>query len=101
MVGIEAAETGEFATVAFILPGKTLKINALTQRAGYIKVELVEFDGEPIDGYSFEESDPIIGSHHWTAVTWKGKKNLGVKPGTPVWLRFRLKMAKIYGLEFE
>jgi len=101
MVGVEAVEMGEFATVAFLLPGKTLKINALTQRAGYIKVELVEFDGNPIKGYTFDNSDPVIGNHHWTAVTWNGKKELGTEPGTPVWFRFRMKMAKIYGLEFE
>ena len=101
LVGIEATEVGEFATVAFLLPGDKLKINALTQRAGYIKVELVEFDGKPIEGYSFKESDSIIGDHHWTELTWNGKTELGLEPGTPIWLRFKLSQAKIYGLEFE
>ena len=101
LCGIEAGEVGEFATVAFVLPGETLKINALTQRAGYIKVELVEFDGKAVPGYTFEECDPIIGNHHYTPVTWKGKKGLGEDPGTPVWFRFKMKMAKLYGLEFE
>ena len=81
--------------------GKKLKINALTQRAGYIKIELVEYFGSPIEGYSFKESDPIIGDHHWTEVTWNGKTDLGLEPGTPVFLRFKLSQAKIYGLEFE
>jgi hypothetical protein len=34
-------------------------------------------------------------------VTWNGKEKLDLKPGTPVWFRFRMKMAKLYGLEFE
>jgi hypothetical protein len=101
LVGIEAIEKGEFATVAFLLPGKKLKINALTQRAGHIKVELVEFDGKPIKGFSFAESDPIIGDQFWTEVTWNGKSELPVAPGTPIWFRFKLNQAKIYGLEFE
>jgi hypothetical protein len=102
LVGIEALEIGEFATWGFMLPaGKKLKINALTQRAGYIKIELVEYYGKPIEGYSFKESDPIIGDHHWTEVTWNGKADLGLEPGTPIWLRFKLSQAKIYGLEFE
>jgi hypothetical protein len=101
LVGIEAQEIGEFATVAFLLPGEKLKINALTQRAGYIRIELVEFDGKPVDGFSFEESDPIIGNHYWTVVSWGGKEKLDLKTGTPIWFRFRIKMAKIYGLEFE
>ena len=83
------------------LHGKKIKINALTQRAGYIKIELVEFDGKPIEGYSFEESDSIVGDQHWTEVTWNGNGELPVEPGTPVWLRFELNQAKIYGLEFE
>ena len=87
--------------MAFLLPGNKLKINALTQRTGHIKVELVEFDGKPIDGYSFDEADPIIGDQHWTEVMWNGKADLPVDPGTPIWLRFRLSQAKIYGLEFE
>ena len=101
MVGIEAPEVGEFATVAFLLPGTRLRINALTRRAGYIKIEAVNFDGKPITGHSFDDADPIIGNHFKKVVTWKGKDDIGVEPGTPVWFRFRMKMAKIYGLEFE
>jgi len=101
LVGIEAPEKGEFATAAILLPGKKLKINALTQRAGHIKVELVEFDGKPIPGYSFDEADPIIGDQFWTEVTWNGKSELPVPPGTPIWFRFKLSQAKLYGLEFE
>jgi len=101
LVGIEALEKGDFATVAFLLPGKKLKINALTQRSGHIKVELVEFDGKPIEGYSFAESDPIIGDQYWTELTWNGRAEFPVEPGTPIWLRFKLSQAKIYGLEFE
>jgi len=101
LVGIEAVEKGDFATAAILLPGKKLKINALTQRTGHIKVEMVEFDGKPVEGYSFEEADPLIGDQFWTEVTWNGQAELPVEPGTPVWFRFKLKQAKIYGLEFE
>jgi hypothetical protein len=102
LVGIEAPEVGEFATRGFLLPaGKKLKINAQTQRTGYIKIEVVEYFGKLIEGYSFKESDPIIGDHHWTEVSWNGKADLDLEPGTPVWLRFKLSQAKIYGLEFE
>jgi len=102
LVGIESPVVGEFATTRFLLPtGEKIKINALTQRTGHIKVELVESNGKPIEGYTFEESDPIIGDQHWTELTWNGKSKLPVEPGTPIWLRFKLSQAKIYGLEFE
>jgi len=101
LAGIEASEKGEFATVAFLLPGRKMKINAVTQRTGYIKVELVEFDGDPIEGFSFDEANPIIGDHFWTEVTWNGKTKLPVEKGTPVWFCFKLNQAKLYGLEFK
>ena len=84
-----------------MLPGEKLKINALTQRTGYIRVELVEFDGKPIDGFSFDEADPVIGDQFWSEVTWNGNANLPVEKGTPVWFRIKMCQAKLYGLEFE
>jgi len=101
LVGIEAPEVGEFSTVAFILPGSKLRINALTKRAGYIKVEVVDFDGNPIKGHTFEDSDPIIGDQYRKIVTWNEDSDLGVAPGTPVWFRFKMKFAKLYCLDFE
>ncbi|MBN2357796.1 hypothetical protein JXO59_16920 [candidate division KSB1 bacterium] len=101
LVGIEAAEVGEFATVAFLLPGRRLLVNALTERAGYVKIEVVALNGTAIKGYTFADADAIIGDQYRTPVTWKGKAELDVPPGTPVWLRFRMKMARIFFLDFE
>jgi hypothetical protein len=44
---------------------------------------------------------PIFGDHHFTKAVWKGGDDLGVPEGEPVYLRFQLKLAKIYGLEFR
>ena len=101
MVGIEAPEVGAFATVAFLAPGRQLRINAVTARAGYIKAELVYLDGTTVDGHSFADADAIIGDQYKTLVTWKGHADLGVDPGTPVWLRFQMKRARIFCLDFE
>ena len=40
MIALEAPDHGEFTTITVIAPGKRLKINALTLRAGWIKVEV-------------------------------------------------------------
>ena len=101
LAGIEAVEKGEFATVAFVTPGNVLKINALTKRAGCIKIEVVGMDGKPIKGHSFNDAEPVIGNQYKEVVKWKDSSNLGVKTGTPVFLRFKMKMAKIYELYFE
>ena len=101
LAGVQAEEKGEFATVAFVVPGETLKINALTQRAGYIKIEVVGMDGYPLKEHTFEDVNPVIGNHYKTVVSWKNSNKIGVKKGIPVFLRFKMKMAKIYGLYFE
>jgi hypothetical protein len=101
LVGIEAPEVGEFATVAIIPPGRLLKINALTKRTGYIKVEIVNMRGKPIKEHTFEDAKPIVGNHYWTKVGWMNSGDLGSPAYQPIMLRFRMKMAKIYGLAFE
>ena len=56
LVAVEAQDHGEFTMIPLIAPGKTLKINALTLRTGWVKVEVV---GE--DGRSLADCVPIVG----------------------------------------
>jgi hypothetical protein len=101
LMAIEAEEEGYFATQAFIAPGGKLRINALTARTGGVLVEAADFYGKPIPGRTFEDCSPLIGDQHKTLVTWKNADDMGVKAGEPVILRFRMKKAKIYFLDFE
>jgi hypothetical protein len=101
MIGLRAEEEGEFATIALVAPGTTLRINSLTKRAGFIHVEVADFHGQPLPGRSFEESDPIVGDQFRSQVAWKGETDLGVEKGTPIILRFRMKMAEIFYIDFE
>ena len=43
----------------------------------------------------------MIGDHHFKKVEWKGGEDLGVEENEAVIIRFQMKMAKIYGLEFR
>ena len=101
LIALEAPERGEFTTVKIMPPGRKLLINALTQRAGSILVEVAGSDGKPISGRAFEDSTPIIGDRHWTPITWKESDDLGYKDGECITLRFRMDKAKIFGLEFR
>jgi hypothetical protein len=101
IVALEARDSGEFMTTALMPPGRRLKINAVTKRAGGIRVEIVGSDGQAVQGRAFADSDAIIGDRHGTPVTWKGEDDLGHAEGTAIMLRFRMDKAKIFGLEFE
>jgi hypothetical protein len=100
LVALEAPEYGEFATVAVMPPGRRLRINALTDRAGSILVEVAELGGKPLPQRSFQEATPVFGDLHWSPLNWNGQEDLGHKEGSSIMLRFRLDHAKIFGLEF-
>jgi hypothetical protein len=101
LAGIEAPERGAFSTVAVLAPGRRLRINALTRRAGSIRLEAARLSGEAIPGREFENAVPLVGDCWGAAVTWKGHDDLGLDPGEPVLLRFRLDAACLYFVDFE
>lgn len=99
LVSLEA-EYGEFATVAVMPPGRRLRINALTDRAGSILVEVAGLDGKSLPERSFKEAKPVFGDLHWSPLTWNGQEDLGYKEGSSIMLRFRMDHAQLFGLEF-
>ena len=101
VVAVEADESGEFSTVGLLPPGRTLKINALTARAGGIRVELARRTDEAIPGRTFDDCDIIQGDAFWKQVTWKGESDLATGPGDALVIRFRMDRAKLFGIEFE
>jgi hypothetical protein len=101
LMAIEAQEQGSFATVAIVAPGTRLRINAVTRPTGQILAEAASLHGQTIPGRSFDQCIPINGHQYRKLVTWKAADDLGVKPGEPVMLRFRMFQARIYCLDFE
>ena len=96
MIAVEAQDHGEFTTIPVIAPGKRLKINALTLRSGWVKVEIAGTKGRAL-----ADCVPIVGDQHWTEVAWKGQDGAGITEGQPVALRIELKQAKVFGLELD
>jgi hypothetical protein len=101
LMALESPGDGHFTTMAFCAPGTTLRINALTKRSGYVRVEAADLHGKPLPGRTFEDSIPIIGDQPAAVVRWKDVSDVGVKPGEPLVLRFRMDRARIYCLDFE
>lgn len=95
LMAVASENQGEFTTLSIIAPGKTLKVNAVTGRTGWVKIEVLGAKKHAMD-----DCIPIIGDQHWTRVAWKDGADLG-EPGRAVTLRIQMKQAKLYGLEFE
>ncbi len=94
-------EGGEMITRPFRFTGDTLLLNFSTSAAGYIKVEMLDLQGNILAGYKLEDSKELIGNEIEKAVSWKGNPDLGKLAGSPVRLRLVMKDADLYSLKFN
>ena len=86
--------------MAVVAPGRRLYLNAVTRRAGHVKVAISRLDGSFIEGRDFAGAVPLVGDLFRAPVTWRGHDDLGVAEGEPIIVRFLMERAKIYYLDF-
>ena len=94
-------DAGEFTTKPILFSGSHMTINYATSAAGSIWVELQTANGKVIDGYSMNDSDEIIGDEITRTVTWKGISTLHKLANTPIKIRFKMKDADLYSIQFK
>ena len=93
---------GELRTKPLIFGGKELFLNFATSANGFIKVVLHDLQDQPIEGFRYNDSNPIFGDSLNRKVTWKTNRSPGqIKGGGPVKLRIILKDADLYSLQFR
>ena len=93
-------EGGEFVTKPLAFSGKQLNVNFSTSAAGSIRVEIQDADGKPIDGFAFSDCAEIFGDAIDYTVRWTKGTDVGSLTGKPVRLRFMLREADLYALQF-
>ncbi|MEN8228283.1 MAG: hypothetical protein ABFS38_09030 [Bacteroidota bacterium] len=94
-------EGGEMITRPFRFTGDTLFLNFSTSAAGSVRVELLSRDGSPLEGFELENSKEHIGNEIEKAVSWQGDPDLMTLTDQPVRLRFVMKDANLYSLQFK
>jgi hypothetical protein len=100
LVALQCDEEGEFATVAVMPRGDRIRLNASVKPTGYIETAVRRFgEGEDVTGRSFEDADRIVGDGLAMPVTWQGDGALN-HVGKAVILRFHLRQARLFGIEF-
>ncbi len=92
---------GEMTTKAFTFSGKRLYVNFSTSAAGQIAVEIQDAPGHPIPGFSLSDCHPLIGNEIDRAVFWKNGSDLSQLQGKPIRLRFVMKDADLYAIQFR
>ena len=99
---------GEFLTRPLRFKGNDLVLNYSTSAVGSIRIEVQDADGQPIPGFSLEESPVLFGDHIEHAVKWDRPGFLPTDPMKfdrlsegAIRLRFVMKDADLYSLRFR
>jgi len=92
---------GETLTKPIVFQGKRLEINFSTSAAGSVRVEIQDAGGQPMPGFALADSAEIFGDELARVVTWKGGSDVSKLAGRPIRLRFVLKDADLYALQFH
>jgi hypothetical protein len=95
------AGQGEFITKPLTFAGQALVLNTSTSAAGSVQVEVQSARGEPIPGYALNDCLPLIADSIECPVVWKNGPDVGSLAGRPVRLRFVMKEADLFALQFR
>ena len=94
-------EGGEFVTKPVTFSGNRLVVNFSTSAVGGMRAELQTPDGAPIDGFSLTDCPEMIGDRLDGVVKWAGGEDVSSLAGKPVRVRFELRDADLYSVQFE
>jgi len=100
------AVPGEMLTKPLTFAGRHLMLNASTAASGEIRCEIQSVDGTAVEGFALSDCEPWVGDELGQALRWKaapGKPtpDLATLAGQPVRLRFVLRDADLYAIQFR
>jgi hypothetical protein len=92
------SERKEVVTKPFVFEGSDLHLNFSTSAFGHIYVDLLDEEGNAIDGKtSFE----IFGNSTDRRISFEDGSSVKEYEGRPIRLRFRMRMAKLFSMWFD
>ena len=92
---------GEMISRPLTFLGSRLTVNFATSAAGGIRVEIQDAQGKPIPGYTLDDAQELVGNEIERTVAWKGGSDVIELAGKPIRMRFVLKDADLYSLQFS
>jgi hypothetical protein len=91
---------GELVTRPLTFTGKRLLVNFASSAAGDLRVEIQDAAGRPLSGFSLDDCPPLFGDALERPVTWKGGGDVSTLAGKPIRVRFALRDADLYAIQF-
>ena len=102
------ASFSQVITRSFSFTGSRLFLNVESALQGgsssgpcEVRVQLLSPNHEPLDGYRFDDADPITTSDPRHVASWNGNADVGRLAGQPIKLRLYFKNAKLYSFQFR
>jgi hypothetical protein len=90
----------EMVTRPLRFTGQKLTLNCGAQAGGSLQVELQDASGKPLPGWSLAESKPLTGDAIDALANWSQGSDVSSLAGKPIRLRFVLRNADLYALQF-
>jgi hypothetical protein len=91
---------GELLTKPLIFSGTGLDLNFSTSAVGSIRVEIQDETGHPVPGFAAADCVEVIGNEIDRTVSWKTGSDVSALAGKTVRLRFVMKDADLYAMQF-
>ena len=92
---------GEFTTRPIVFGGTKLIINYASSAFGGLQVEIQNDGGKAVEGFRLDQCPVIYGDEIEHTVTWDGGSDVARLSGNPVRLRFVMRDADLYSIQFK
>jgi hypothetical protein len=92
---------GELYSRLLTFSGSKLVLNFSSSAAGGIQVEILDENGIPVPGFSLDDCPVIFGDSLEREVNWNNGSDLSTLKGKPVQLRFLIRDADLFSLQFK
>lgn len=91
-------EPGEAITRRFTMHGPEIRVNAEVEDGGWVRLEMLGPDGDPVPGFELENCRPISGDSTGHAVSWEGDPDGSKIVDRTVRWRMQARRAKVYSV---
>ena len=95
-VSLHAEDEGMILTRRLLLRGEDLRVNAKTERDGFVVAELLNDSGQVMEAFSAKTADAFVGDETDHVLSWQGQSDLTSLIGQNVMLRVRLRRADLF-----
>lgn len=97
---VAGPDGSQVVTKPLTCSGEELEVNFDAGAWGEVRVELLDPQGQPVPGYTLDDSAPLIGNVIYDRVLWAYRRDLKDWVGKEIRLRFRLRKARLFSFRF-